>query len=55
VETEAQLDVLAQAGCDFAQGYLLGRPASIDQYAAIVGRPARLDRRGPPASRLFTA
>ena len=55
VETEAQLDVLARAGCDFAQGYLLGRPASIDQYAAIVGRPAHLDRRGPPASRVSTA
>jgi diguanylate cyclase (GGDEF)-like protein len=55
VETEAQLDVLARTGCDFAQGFLLGRPASIDQYAAIVGRPARLDRRGPPASRASTA
>jgi EAL domain-containing protein (putative c-di-GMP-specific phosphodiesterase class I) len=55
VETEAQLDVLARAGCDFAQGYLLGRPASIDQYAAVVGRPAHLDRRGPPASRASTA
>jgi len=26
VETTAQLDVLRHIGCDFAQGYLLGRP-----------------------------
>ena len=55
VETEAQLDVLARAGCDFAQGFLLGRPASIDKYATIVGRATRLDRRGPPAGRASTA
>jgi diguanylate cyclase (GGDEF)-like protein len=48
VETEAQLDALARAGCDFAQGFLIGRPASIDQYAEMVGRAARLDRRGTP-------
>jgi EAL domain-containing protein (putative c-di-GMP-specific phosphodiesterase class I) len=43
VETEAQYDALARAGCDFAQGYLIGRPASIDRYAEIVGRAARLE------------
>jgi EAL domain-containing protein (putative c-di-GMP-specific phosphodiesterase class I) len=43
VETQPQLDSLARAGCDFAQGFLIGRPASIDQYADIVGRPARLE------------
>jgi diguanylate cyclase (GGDEF)-like protein len=44
VETQAQLDVLAHAGCDFAQGFLIGRPASMTQYAGIVGRPVRRDR-----------
>ena len=31
VETEAQKDFLTVAGCDIAQGFLLGRPAPIDQ------------------------
>jgi diguanylate cyclase (GGDEF)-like protein len=44
VETQAQLDVLAHAGCDFAQGFLIGRPASMTQYAGIVGRPVRRER-----------
>jgi diguanylate cyclase (GGDEF)-like protein len=55
VETQAQLDVLSRAGCDFVQGFLIGRPASINQYAQIVGRPARLDRRGTPANQASTA
>ena len=29
---------LAQEGCDAVQGYLLGKPAPIGQYAALVGR-----------------
>ncbi|MBB4374963.1 diguanylate cyclase (GGDEF)-like protein [Bradyrhizobium sp. cir1] len=44
VETQAQLDVLSHAGCDYAQGFLIGRPAAIRQYARIVGRPDRFDR-----------
>jgi diguanylate cyclase (GGDEF)-like protein len=40
VETRAQLDVLTRAGCDLVQGFLIGRPASIDGYAEIVGLPA---------------
>ena len=31
VETRAQLDVLTRAGCDLVQGFLIGRPASIDR------------------------
>ncbi|WP_271582912.1 bifunctional diguanylate cyclase/phosphodiesterase [Bradyrhizobium sp. CCBAU 45389] len=38
VETQAQLDVLSHAGCDYAQGFLIGRPGAIRQYARIVGR-----------------
>lgn len=30
VETEAQRDFLTVAGCDIAQGFLLGRPSTID-------------------------
>ena len=55
VETRAQLDVLTRAGCDLVQGYLIGRPASIDGYAEIVGRPASPERRGPSAGRASTA
>ena len=45
VETRAQLDVLTRAGCDLVQGYLIGRPASIDRYAELVGRPVGPERR----------
>jgi len=31
VETEQQLDALIELGCDAAQGYLLGRPLTVDQ------------------------
>jgi diguanylate cyclase (GGDEF)-like protein len=55
VETQAQLDVLSHAGCDYAQGFLIGRPASINQYAPIVGRPDRSDRPGAWAGLASTA
>jgi diguanylate cyclase (GGDEF)-like protein/PAS domain S-box-containing protein len=38
VETEQQRQILAREGCDEIQGYLIGRPASIDAYAEVVGR-----------------
>ena len=38
VETAEQLAFLAQEGCDAVQGYLLGKPAPIVQYATLVGR-----------------
>ncbi|MFC5326683.1 bifunctional diguanylate cyclase/phosphodiesterase [Bradyrhizobium oligotrophicum] len=50
VETRAQLDVLTRAGCDLVQGYLIGRPGSIDGYAGIVGRPTGPERRSSSAS-----
>jgi diguanylate cyclase (GGDEF)-like protein/PAS domain S-box-containing protein len=39
VETEEQLDFLADQGCDAVQGYFIGKPLPIGQYAAMVGHP----------------
>jgi diguanylate cyclase (GGDEF)-like protein/PAS domain S-box-containing protein len=38
VETLDQLGFLANEGCDAVQGYLIGKPFPIGQYAAAVGR-----------------
>jgi EAL domain-containing protein (putative c-di-GMP-specific phosphodiesterase class I) len=38
VETQEQLGFLAGAGCDVVQGYLIGKPTPIGQYAGLVGR-----------------
>ena len=38
VETQEQLNFLAEQGCDVVQGYLIGRPLPIGQYDALVGR-----------------
>ena len=40
VETAAQLEFLARESCDEVQGYHIGRPAPIAEYAAMVGRKA---------------
>src|SRR6478752_4243369 len=40
VETQEQLGFLAGVGCDAVQGYFIGKPAPIGQYAALVGRHA---------------
>jgi diguanylate cyclase (GGDEF)-like protein/PAS domain S-box-containing protein len=37
VETQEQLGFLAEEGCDAVQGYFIGRPAQIGQYAALIG------------------
>ena len=44
VETAEQLAFLTQEGCDAVQGYLLGKPAPIGQYAALVGRSTEAAR-----------
>jgi EAL domain-containing protein (putative c-di-GMP-specific phosphodiesterase class I) len=46
VETQDQLSFLAVEACDQIQGYLLGRPAPIAQYAAWVGRQSHVDVEG---------
>ena len=38
IETTKQLTALRELGCDLAQGYLLGRPARVEDVAAIVLR-----------------
>jgi diguanylate cyclase (GGDEF)-like protein/PAS domain S-box-containing protein len=40
VETRAQLEFLASEACSEVQGFLLGRPLPIANYAGLVGRPA---------------
>src|SRR5690606_18649406 len=35
VETNAQLKLLRDAGCDYIQGYLLGKPMSADEILAL--------------------
>jgi EAL domain-containing protein (putative c-di-GMP-specific phosphodiesterase class I) len=36
VQTEAQLAILQGKGCDVVQGYLLGKPVSVDEFARKV-------------------
>jgi diguanylate cyclase (GGDEF)-like protein/PAS domain S-box-containing protein len=38
VETQEQLSFLSDEGCDAVQGYFIGKPLPIGQYAALVGR-----------------
>jgi diguanylate cyclase (GGDEF)-like protein/PAS domain S-box-containing protein len=38
VETKSQLDFLAREACDQVQGYVVGRPLPIEDYADLVGR-----------------
>jgi EAL domain-containing protein (putative c-di-GMP-specific phosphodiesterase class I) len=36
VETEQQRDLLAAAGCDFAQGFLYAKPMAIIEFEAFM-------------------
>jgi EAL domain-containing protein (putative c-di-GMP-specific phosphodiesterase class I) len=38
VETEEQSAFLTRESCDQMQGYLLGRPLPIEDYAEVIGR-----------------
>lgn len=40
VETQEQLDALAQLGCDNYQGYLFSRPVTAEAFTAMLGRYA---------------
>ena len=37
VETQEQLGFLSEEGCDAVQGYFIGKPLPIEQYATLVG------------------
>jgi diguanylate cyclase (GGDEF)-like protein/PAS domain S-box-containing protein len=39
VETKSQLDFLTREACDQVQGYVVGRPLPIEDYADLIGRP----------------
>jgi diguanylate cyclase (GGDEF)-like protein/PAS domain S-box-containing protein len=49
VETKAQLEILAREACSEVQGFLIGRPLPIAEYAAAVGRAP------PPGSKASVA
>ncbi|PJC13055.1 MAG: hypothetical protein CO066_08560, partial [Comamonadaceae bacterium CG_4_9_14_0_8_um_filter_60_18] len=39
IETEQQRDLLAQAGCDYGQGYLFSRPVPASDFEKLFDRP----------------
>jgi EAL domain-containing protein (putative c-di-GMP-specific phosphodiesterase class I) len=49
VETEDQLSFLAKELCDEVQGYFIGRPWPINQYAELVDGPQAVRPAMPPA------
>lgn len=56
IETQRQLSLLRDIGCDLAQGYLLGRPAALGDLAAIIlGNFAQGLARRPRATRRTAA
>jgi PAS domain S-box-containing protein len=48
IETQAELDTLSRLGVRLGQGYLLGRPAPVDEIAGRRSRSARAVRAAPP-------
>jgi EAL domain-containing protein (putative c-di-GMP-specific phosphodiesterase class I) len=55
VETQAQFELLARAGCDLVQGYLIGMPAPIERYAETVNGSPRPTLRKVSAGGAATA
>jgi diguanylate cyclase (GGDEF)-like protein/PAS domain S-box-containing protein len=51
VETKEQVAFLSREKCDKVQGYLIGRPLPIADYADLVGRPRALHARPRKAAR----
>ena len=49
IETEAQWDFLARAGCAKGQGYLFARPAAVSQLSTVISAAARFTRDALPA------
>jgi EAL domain-containing protein (putative c-di-GMP-specific phosphodiesterase class I) len=49
VETKEQLAFLANELCDKVQGYLIGRPKPMRDYAEMVGRPPQAEPAPGPA------
>jgi EAL domain-containing protein (putative c-di-GMP-specific phosphodiesterase class I) len=47
VETEAQLKLLLEQGCDKAQGYLLGRPMEVEAVNNLLADLQAAYRKGP--------
>ncbi|MGH1462962.1 MAG: putative bifunctional diguanylate cyclase/phosphodiesterase [Neptuniibacter sp.] len=41
VEEQAQLELLKEFGCDFVQGYLLGRPMPYDQFVELLKKESK--------------
>jgi EAL domain-containing protein (putative c-di-GMP-specific phosphodiesterase class I) len=54
VETELQRDLLAEAGCDYAQGYFFARPMPAKDFEAFI-RAKQLIRAGGALNSLPTA
>ncbi len=46
VETERQLEMLMELGCDYVQGYLFGRPCDAEAAEALLNRQETLARAG---------
>ena len=45
VEQQREFDVLRVAGCDLAQGYLIGKPMTADQLGEVLLPDRAPDRR----------
>ena len=50
IETEAQWDFLARAGCAKGQGYLFAKPVAVAQLPSVIEAAARFARDPAPAS-----